>query len=129
MLSKSLAAILTGGILIIMLLGCTEEPPKVQEPAAPPAAAGLVVLGKVSDKPSEKIAEYQPLADYLAANLENLGINTGKVKVAPDLDTMAQWLIAGTVDLFLDNPYAAILLPHSLTRVGELTKTESFWYG
>ena len=90
MLSKVLAITLTSCILIIVLLGCTEEPSKVQEPAAPPAAAGLVVLGKVSDKPSEKIAEYQPLADYLAANLGNLGISTGKVKVAPDLDTMTQ---------------------------------------
>ena len=57
------------------------------------------MLGDIADDPAKKIATSTPLADYLAANLGELGITEGRVKIAPDMETMAQWLEAGEVDL------------------------------
>ncbi|PIE36335.1 phosphate ABC transporter substrate-binding protein [candidate division KSB3 bacterium] len=72
--------------------------------------SGKIVLGKISDKPTKKLKEYQPLADYLAEYLNDVGIETGEVKVAPDIETMARWMASGEVDLFFDNPYSAFLV-------------------
>ena len=61
--------------------------------------ARAIVLGDIADDPAKKIATSTPLADYLTANLGELGITEGRVKIAPDMETMAQWLEAGEVDL------------------------------
>ena len=48
------------------------------------------------------------MADYLAAQLTDLGIRQGKVVVAPDLATMMDYLETGQVDLYFDSPYPAL---------------------
>lgn len=110
-LSKGLITMALFGTLIAPI-GCGAKPTPTPEPTATPtpAAVGVIVLGKVSDKPAEKIEKYQPLADYLAANLGDFGIGVGEVRVAPDLETMARWMASGEVDLFFDNPYAALIV-------------------
>ncbi|AFY39998.1 phosphonate ABC transporter, periplasmic phosphonate-binding protein [[Leptolyngbya] sp. PCC 7376] len=70
----------------------------------------MIVLGDVSENPTRKIERFQPLADYLAAQLEAEGITKGKVKVAPDIDTMIAWLKSGEVDLYFDSPFPAMLM-------------------
>lgn len=64
----------------------------------------------MGDAPSETIEEFQPLADYLAANLQEQGIGAGEVRVAPDLETMAEWMEAGEVDIYFDSPYPALIV-------------------
>ena len=95
--------------ILLALVGCNAEVPPTPEPAPTITSpvAGTITLGKVSDAPAEKIEEYQPIANYLASNLSDLGINVGKVMVAQDMETMADWINTGQVDLFFDNPYAA----------------------
>ena len=94
-----------------LLVGCqaTAAPRRI-DTAEPVGPEGVIVLGKVSDKPAEKIEEYQPIANYLAANLSDYDIGSGLVKVAPDIQTMADWLAKGEVDLFIDNPYAGLIV-------------------
>lgn len=95
--------------ILLALVGCGAEVPPTPEPALTVTSlvTGTITLGKVSDAPAEKIEEYQPIANYLASNLNDLGINVGKVMVAQDMETMADWIANGKVDLFFDNPYAA----------------------
>ena len=98
--------------ILLALVSCGPEVISMPEPAATTESpiAGTLVLGKVSDDPAEKIEEYQPIANHLASNLTDLDINVGTVLVAPDLETMANWLAISKVDLYFDNPYAALFV-------------------
>ena len=71
-----------------------------QEPAT-------LVLAGISEEPAKILRRYQPLADYLVTHLEEADISVGQVKVAPDLETMSDWVANGEVDLFFDSLYPA----------------------
>ncbi|MBE7385730.1 MAG: phosphate/phosphite/phosphonate ABC transporter substrate-binding protein [Leptolyngbya sp. SIO1E4] len=89
-------------------ISTTTEPETV---AAAETATNSLVLGDISkNDPAGSFEEFQPLADYLAIQLAETGIDDGKVKVAPDIETMGQWLAAGEVDIFFDSPYPALSL-------------------
>ena len=77
----------------------------------------ILVLGDVSDDPKETIREFQPLADYLAANLAEYNIRRGEVVVAPDLNTMIDYLKNGEVDLYFDSPYPALTVYENANTV------------
>ncbi len=86
-------------------------------PAVPstPAAQRVITIGKVSDKPADIIDEYQPLADHLAASIRDFDV--GWVQVAGDLETMAQWLSLGKVDIYFDNIFACTIMPCPIITV------------
>lgn len=73
----------------------------------PPLAGRTIVLGDISSNPQKKIRKFQPLANYIAANLSEF--DRGKVKIAPDMETMIAWLKSGEVDIYIDSPYPAML--------------------
>jgi len=96
--------------LLLGLMACgTQETPTPETETAVPAGHTLV-LGDISDEPAETIRGTQPLADYLATELEDMGISEGTVKVAPDLDTMIQWMQNDEVDLYFDSPYPVLVI-------------------
>ena len=100
-------------VTLLALAACTTSqaaPTPPPEPTTPPTATGRIVLSDVSDDPVEKIEEFTPLADYLAANLAEQGIGVGEVKVAPDLETMVDWLQKGEVDIYFDSTYPTIVV-------------------
>ncbi|MBC8505382.1 MAG: phosphate/phosphite/phosphonate ABC transporter substrate-binding protein [Anaerolineales bacterium] len=80
------------------------------EPEAESEATGVIVLADVSDEPAKKIARFQPLADYLAANLGEYGIGVGEVKIAADMDSMIAMLSNGEVDLYFDSSYPSLII-------------------
>ncbi len=69
-----------------------------------------IVIGDVSNRIDEVTAFWQPLANYLAAELDEYGITHGIVRVAPDLNTMSEWLESGEVDLYIDSSYPSSIV-------------------
>ncbi len=103
---------LIAGLLFFIFLGVacsmgTEAIPEL-ETAVP--AERAIVFGDISDEPVETIEGTQPIADYVAAQLSEYGITRGEVKIAPDLETMIQWMANGEVDIYFDSPYPALVV-------------------
>ena len=96
--------------LIALLAACTATDTIEPEIAENTEDGDSLVIGDISDEPAETITGTQPLADYLAAQLGQYGITQGEVKIAPDLDTMIQWMKDGEVDLYFDSPYPALVI-------------------
>jgi phosphonate transport system substrate-binding protein len=63
-----------------------------------PAAQTVLVLGRVSDDPKAHHARLQPLVDYIAARMGDLGIREGRVLMARDAQQMVSYLRQGKVD-------------------------------
>ena len=104
-------------VIVQTSLGCGPQPTRSLRPTAEPTVAlptagGAVVLSEVSDDPVLKHKTYQPLADYLAARLRDadLGIATARVKISPDLESAAQLMRSGELDLYFDSPYPAMIV-------------------
>lgn len=111
MSGKSVALIVITG-MIAMILGCGGAPPVSTDAPAPteaPEVTGTIVLGDIDSQPTDQIDTWQPLADYLGSHLGESGIGVGAVKVAPDLETMGQWLESGEVDLTFESLYPAMI--------------------
>lgn len=95
------------------LISCSSQQTEVSTPVGPtttPSSQESIVLADIASNPSKKIKQFQPLADYLAANLSESDARLGKVKIAPDLKTIAQWLQSGEVDIYFDSPYPAMMV-------------------
>ena len=105
---------LTFIVFTLILLGIAACTPKNTtslqenpEPAQASEAKKTIVLADISSNPQKKIRRFQPLANYLAANLSQF--DRGKVKIAPDMDTLITWLESDEVDIYIDSPYPAML--------------------
>ena len=113
MISKVLHSTLFA-LALIALTACSVQP--TLAPTTAPTLAGpstgtkAIVLGAIQSDPAATIKAFQPLADYLAAHLGQVGVTVGDVKVAPDQATMIKWLKDGTVDLYFDSPYSAMIM-------------------
>jgi phosphonate transport system substrate-binding protein len=69
-----------------------------------------IVLGDVSDDPVKKIEQFQPLADYLAAHLGEFGFGAGEVTITPTIETMAEKMRSGEIDIYFDSLYPALIV-------------------
>jgi phosphonate transport system substrate-binding protein len=97
-------------LITLSLTACTTPVAIEPETNTNETSGDTLVIGDISDEPAETIKGTQPLADYLAAQLKDQGIAQGEVKIAPDLDTMIQWMKDGDVDLYFDSPYPALVI-------------------
>jgi len=97
-------------IFLIILAACQPSPTPTATPQAAQPEGRKLIVGDISDEVAETITGTQPLADYLAAQLGEFGITGAEVKIAPDLDTMIQWVSNGQVDIYFDSPYPALVI-------------------
>jgi phosphonate transport system substrate-binding protein len=90
------------------LAACSVQPAPTTTPQVETTttAAGAFVLGKIGDDPAATIEEYQPIADCVATQLGNFGIDHGEVRVAQDSESMATLIDSGEVHVFFDNAFA-----------------------
>ena len=97
-------------LLLAIFVGCTQTADPTPEPETAVVDGLTLILGDISDEPAETINGTQPTANYLAAQLSEYGITDSEVKIAPDLETMIQWMQAGEVDLYFDSPYPVLVI-------------------
>lgn len=69
--------------------------------------ASTLVVGSVSENPSEEIAKFLPFTRHLARQLAGHGVTDGKVVIARNLDEMSTMFLQGKVDLYIDSPISA----------------------
>ncbi len=101
-------------VVSTVLIACNSTPESAAT-ATPKTAVSVtienpIIIGDISDEVAETIEGTQPFADYIAQELESFGITKGLVKIAPDLDTMIQWMNEGEVDIYSDSPYPALVI-------------------
>lgn len=75
-------------------------------------ASEVIRVASISDEPSEEIETFLPLARYLGARLQEIGVRKGKVVIARTIPEMAELLRAGDVDLYIDSPFPALAVKH-----------------
>lgn len=100
--------------VLALVAACGSNTPQGQSPRepAPPGSpatrASTLVIGTISEDPTEDAAVYQPFADVLARHLADEGVTRGRVRVAGSMADMAALLRQGAVDLYFDSPFAAV---------------------
>jgi phosphonate transport system substrate-binding protein len=109
----SLAAM---SVLGLLLSACGADTLSVTPTAASGGSetveqAGKLVIGNIdANNPSEKIAEFQPLVDYLVDHLGEYGIDEGQVVIAQDTAEMTRLLAEGEVDIFIDAAIPSLIV-------------------
>ena len=95
-------------LVLVLCVGCGQSsapPPAVASPS--PAPAGVLSFGSVSLNPTQEFDVVRPFADFVAANLHEVGIGRARVVVVASLSQMVEELREGRVDLFIDSPFPA----------------------
>ena len=119
--------VLAAAVSLAMGLGCSESdepgqsatvgsietaPAPVESEAgraAGPSVDTTITVGDIdADDPAKKIKRFQPLAEYLAREMQGLGVQTGNVVVARDFEEMARFMSDGTVDIYTDSAYPVL---------------------
>ncbi len=67
--------------------------------------------------PAREFETFRPFANYVAANLHDVGIGRGRVVVVGSLSQMVEEIREGRVDIFIDSPFpAAFVWTHDLVQ-------------
>lgn len=75
-------------------------------------AADVLVLGRVSDDPAAHYDQLKPLLDFLVPRLQSVGIRSGRILMAKDLQQMTSYLRRGRVDLLNETAGNAAVLEY-----------------
>jgi phosphonate transport system substrate-binding protein len=92
--------------LFVLLVGCNSGGlNRIFSPATSAEGGETIILTDVDFDPQSLLPETQPMADYLAKHLRKAGISQGTVNIAPDVETVAQWMESGEANLYFDSVY------------------------
>ena len=94
---------------LLLMAAC---PAHAQAPAIAPMDddASVLVLGRVSDDPKSHYDQLKPLLDYVVPRMSGVGIRSGRVLMARDLQQMASYMRRGRVDWVTETAGNAVLL-------------------
>ncbi len=93
--------ILIGTCLAVMMLGAPVF--------STDTGAAEIVIGKVSSNPKKHHRYLQPIADYVAAQMADVGITGAKVLMAKDNAQMVRYLQQGRIDWVTDTAFATVI--------------------
>lgn len=68
------------------------------------------VIGVISAKPDKMLRKYSPMANYVAARLNKLGVQRGSVVVAKNIEAMRKRVRRGGVDLIFESAFSTLEL-------------------
>lgn len=71
---------------------------RAQVPAPVDDDTSVLVLGRVSDDPKSHYDQLKPLLDYVVPRMASVGIRSGRILMAKDLQQMTSYLRRGQVD-------------------------------
>ena len=105
--SCALATLLCGLLLALA--------PQARAQAVPPSGPlgddeSVLVLGRVSDDPKSHYDELKPLLDYVVPRMAVVGIRSGRILMARDLQQMGSYMRRGRVDWVTETSGNAVLL-------------------
>ena len=86
---------------------------QAQQSALPPSIeddGSVLVLGRVSDDPKSHYDQLKPLLDYVVPRMASVGIRSGRILMAKDLQQMTSYLRRGQVDWINETAGNAALL-------------------
>lgn len=67
-------------------------------------------IGSIAGEYVAEVAKFKPLTNHLSTRLSTHGIDEIEMVITSSMEQMAQKLKQGTVDLFIDSPYPAIVV-------------------
>ena len=110
----SMISLLLVGLMALFVAACgataaapTATPTASASPT--PEALKMITLGDIEpEEPAKKVARFKPLADYLADNLAEFGMQAGEVLIARDVEEMAGFLRDGKVDIYFDSAFPSL---------------------
>lgn len=110
MRSKYLLKIIIPGIIAALLIEIFFTKPIYNQSTnsqtiarvSTPVTEKEIVIGEIDRR-------YQPLADYLAANLREFGISKGKVRIFPNMEKAIAALEGGEIEVFFADPYSTAI--------------------
>ena len=83
-----------------------------QVPVSAEDDGSVLVLGRVSDDPKSHYDQLKPLLDYVVPRMASVGIRSGRILMAKDLQQMTSYLRRGQVDWINETAGNAALLEH-----------------
>jgi phosphonate transport system substrate-binding protein len=97
------------GLALVVIFGCGQpsEPLPEAVATATPAPAGVLTFGSVSLNPTQEYDVVRPFADFVVANLHDVGIGRSRVEVVGSLSQMVEEIREGRVDVLIDSPFPA----------------------
>jgi phosphonate transport system substrate-binding protein len=99
--------------LLTCLLAMASWPVRAQQasaPALPDDDASVLVLGRVSDDPKLHYDQLKPLLDYVVPRMAGVGIRSGRILMARDLQQMSSYMRRGQIDWVTETSGNAALL-------------------
>ena len=111
--SRLFGTLLASAVALSATVGCGRDdssPPRSPTIVTPVDAGRTITLGDVDAvEPVKKIRRFQPLADFLSERLKDHGIERGEVVIARSIGEMGRFLEDGTVDVYFDSAFPALL--------------------
>ncbi len=112
---------------IVCLIGLVVAFVPVAAAQDPPGddAGSVLVLGRVSDDPRAHYEQLKPLLDYVVPRMADVGIRSGRILMARDLQQMSSYLRRGRVDLINETAgNASVLEDRGVAHAFLLTERE-----
>ena len=87
--------------------------------------AGVLVFGRVSDDPKAHYDQLKPMLDYVIPKMASVGIRSGRILMAKDLQQMSSYLRRGRVDWINETGgNAAVLESRNVARSFLITERD-----